>query len=67
MEPHNDYTVSVVQAQESRATFRGVRGRDSVEMVTGEGKIFKVCFVDIDDESCTDVESGQIPLLVFKI
>ena len=64
VEPDSDYTVSVVN---SGPTFRGERGRDSVEITTGEGRIFKVCFVDIDDESSTDVESGQIPLLVFKV
>lgn len=70
IDPETDYTVTALIRPASGSTFHGIRGKEVVEGKYGSVNAFKVCFVDIDDESSrsyTDVYVGQIPLLVFKV
>ena len=67
IDPDSDYTVSALIKAATGPTFQGVKGQEDVEGYSRGGNMFNVCFVDIDDESATDVEVGQIPILVFKV
>jgi hypothetical protein len=67
IDPDSDYTVLALIKPAVGSTFQGVKGKEDVEGYSGGGNMFNVCFVDIDDESASDVEVGQIAILVFKV